>query len=142
MLLKNKNNFWKQLGEATFLGFLTLTNLNDTGTAKLCRIIVFYYNLSFCTSIVIVIVIICNINPENVGSVHWENLALVKDITTLHIVCAVDIACFLISWILDIVCQKLSDYGGVYHSARRDVVVIVEHRFCCLLDKIANEDEC
>ena len=73
----------------------------------------------------------------------WKmlNLASVKDITTLHIVCGVDIACFLVSWILDIVCQKLSDYGGVYHSARRDVVVIVKHRFCCLLDKIANEDE-
>ena len=49
---------------------------------------------------------------------------------------------FPVSLILDIVCQKLSDYGGVYHSARREVVVIVKHRCCCLLDKIANKDEC
>ena len=98
VLKKKENDVWKQLGEATFLGFLTQTNLNDTGPAKICRIIVYYYTLIFYTSIVMVIVIICNIIPEDVvlnvyrlENVDWKNLALVKDITTLHIVCGVDI---------------------------------------------------
>ena len=46
---------------------------------------------------------------------------LVQDITTLNKVCGVATGCLLLSWILDILCQNVSDNGGVYHNAWREV---------------------
>ena len=74
------------------------------------------------------IMIICNVNPDNNvvinglgGYIRWKELKLVQDVTTLNIVCGVATGCLLVSWILDILCQNVSDNGGVYHAAWRDV---------------------
>ena len=100
------------------------TNLSDTRTAKIVRKVVFYSSLIFYCSIVITILIICNVNPDNVvipgyisGDVVWKDLALVQNITILNTVGCVASGCLLVSWILDILCQIASDNGGVYHAA-------------------------
>ena len=131
----------QQLFEAMFLGFLTQTNLSDTRTAKIVRMVVFYTSLILYCGIVMTIMYIFNVNPNYIvvlsgiiesdingnvvipgipgihGDIIWKNLALVQNITILNTVCGVTLSCFGFSWILDIVCQCVTDRGGVYHAA-------------------------
>ena len=138
----------QQLGEALILGFLTQTNLSDTRAAKIARMILFYFTLILYCGIVMTIMIICNVNPDNnvvidglpAGDVIWKDLALVQNITKLNTVCGVTLTCFLSSWILDILCQCVADRGGVYHSAWREVTKPQwkDFFFCCTDEVTSN----
>ena len=114
--------------EATWLSFLTQTNLRDTRTDKIVRMVLCYTSLIFYCGMVMTIVIICNVNPDNVviddglGHDVVRDLALVQNIITLNIVCGVAMGCLLVSWILDILCQNESDNGGDYHSAWKEIL--------------------
>ena len=117
-------NKWQQVLEAGVLGFITQTNLSNSRPARIVRMIVFYFSLIVYCSIVMTINIICNLDPDNVvidGSMYgfngmWKDLILVQNITIFNTICGLAIGCFLLSWILDIICQIVSDEGGVFHN--------------------------
>ena len=126
--LYKEQDKWQQLSEAVFLGFLTQTNLSETKAAKIFRMFVFYFSLIFYSGTVMTIMIICNTKPLNVvipsyngGHIIWKDLALVQHVTILNTICGLTLSFFVLSWFMDIVCQRFADIGGVYHSAWRQV---------------------
>ena len=111
----------QQLQEATAIGFLTQTNLTDTRGAKIFRMVVFYTSLIICyCGMVMTIMIMCNYNPENVvihsqsdSDVIWRNLNLVQE----HCLRCCHGMFAGLSWILDILCQFVSDNNAACREA-------------------------
>ena len=102
--------------------------MTGSRSAKVFRMMVFYTSLILYCSIVLTIMVICNVNPDNdvvvdgaTVNIIWKELFLVQNISMLNAVCGTAICCLLVSWMLDILCQNVSKNIGVYHGAWRDL---------------------
>lgn len=102
--------------------------MTGSRSAKVFRIMVFYTSLILYCSIMLTIMVICNVNPVNdvvvdgaTVNIIWKELFLVQNISMLNAVCGTSMGCLLVSWMLDILCQNVSKKNGVYHGAWRDL---------------------
>ena len=83
---------WPPIREAFTLGFITQTNLEDDKQNKIYRLFMFYWILAIYSGVIIIIAIICNINPDSVTipflveDIISSELELVKNITILNTV--------------------------------------------------------
>ena len=105
--LRQEKDFYQQRLEGILLGFVNQSNLTNSRSAKMNRMFVFYF--SFIFNVIYV--------STNVGIANAKDTT---DNVILNICSSLGLGFLLISWILDIICQNISDYGGVYHSSWRE----------------------
>ena len=111
--------------------------MTNTRCAKMNRMFVFYFSLNFNLIIVLTTMGICNTNPE----IYHSNNLFEQNIVMLNIVCSLAVGCLLLSWILDILCQNVSDYGGVFHSLWREIMTPKWEGFLMDIQKAVQEND-
>ena len=135
--LRQERDCNQQRLEAILLGVLSQSNMTNTRCAKMNRMFVFYFSLIFNLIIVLTTMGICNTNPE----IYHSNNLFVQNIVMLNIVCSLAVGCLLLSWILDILCQNVSDYGGVFHSLWREIMTPKWEDFLMDIQKAVQEND-
>ena len=137
--LNKEEDFNQQLLEAIFLGFISQSNLNRSRSAKVVRLVLFYFTLTYYSILMMTIMVICNVNPNfisidnfiaiamlrlwqdfGIRGIIWKDLILVQHLPLLNTVCGTAIGCLVISCMLDVLYQNISDDGGVYHAPWRE----------------------
>ena len=88
--LKAERGMERQLRECTFLSWLTISNLGRGKTAAVYRLVSSIFWTIAHTINITVILVICNAGPDNLDlewdgrSLLWEELTLVKELSTLN----------------------------------------------------------
>jgi len=117
--LREEEDLFQQ-GFECFLSWLTVTNLENTRTAKIIRLVSTYSSIIFYSSILIIIAVIANVDPNILNGNDipvWSEMTIVDDIYNLYILIGVTIGAGVMSLILDW-SYWLIGWKTVFHGKR------------------------
>ena len=110
----------QQFGECFFLSWLTMTNLETTRAARICRLVSAYYWFVVYSITLVTVTIIANIDPDIVNLpdiVQWSEMPIVQNISVLNAMVAATIGAGLLSLYLDLIYAWIG-WVNVFHLPR------------------------
>ena len=111
------SDYKSQVGEMTVQSFLTISNLQETPAAIFCRKFSFYASLFFNFSILLILLILCNLGVEiefdcrpvfgDCQAVPLKQEDILKDIKVFNTICLVVMSMGALSLMLDMVHKRI-----------------------------------